>query len=485
MSKILVVDDEPGVVAAFEQMLVSQGYDVVGAVSAEAALDRVRAEPPELIVMDVCMPGMSGLDAMQEIKRMHPALPVVIMTGQGTVDSAIEATKRGAFDYQLKPFEPEEMLSLIQRALEGVRLVQRQVDLNPGATPMSRDAIIGQSAGMQELYKAIGRAAPTDATVLIRGESGTGKELVARAVYQHSRRGNAPLLVVNCVAIPETLLESELFGYERGAFTGAHARRIGKFEQADGGTIFLDEIGDIPLGVQAKILRVLQERSFERIGGNETIRVDVRVLAATNRSLEQAIARGAFREDLYYRLNVVNLVLPPLRERREDIPSLVEYFMRRYAAQLTIERPLIANEALDIFKRYAWPGNVRELEHCVYRAMVFSAGHPIQPSDVARAIAPVVDDGAHTLLSVNESLRQLVARYLDANSGSGAHEQLLAVLDKLLVSEAMRRSHGNQTQAAKILGLTRPTLHAKIRRHEGAIADSGKPCQNPDDSSTF
>ena len=320
---------------------------------------------------------------------------------------------------------------------------------------------------MQQVYKAIGRVAPTDATVLIRGESGTGKELVARAVYQHSLRSQSPLMVVNCAAIPETLLESELFGYEAGAFTGATTRRIGKFQQADGGTIFLDEIGDIPLLVQAKILRLLQEQTFERLGSNETIQVDVRVLCATNRNLEDAIAERFFREDLYHRLNVVTLQLPPLRERREDIPLLVDYFLNRFARGLRLEKPPLSQEALDVLVNYAWPGNVRELEHVVQRLMIFTGGYTIQASDLPPSVTTNGQgpQGGKTGTWTDEQFLAFARTYLDSYRGERAHEALLEKMEKSLIIEALRRSAGNQTRAARLLGLPRPTLHLKMQKH--------------------
>ena len=308
------------------------------------------------------------------------------MTGQGTTETAIEATKHGAFDYQLKPFEPMEMLQTIAKALESARLMNERVAVDPETPSAAADAIVGRSSGMQQVYKSIGRVAQTNATVLIRGESGTGKELVARAIYQHSLRSQSPMLVVNCAAIPETLLESELFGYEAGAFTGAIGRRIGRFEQADGGTMFLDEIGDIPLAVQAKILRLLQEMSFQRLGGNQTIHVDVRVLCATHRDLEQAIAAGTFREDLYHRLNVVTIRVPPLRERPEDIPELVDYFLNRYCRELNIDKPPVTSEVIEQLQNYAWPGNVRQLQHLIERVLIFTRGYSLQADDIRLAL---------------------------------------------------------------------------------------------------
>ncbi len=467
MSRILVVDDERGILSAFEEILAAEGYDVVTTRHGEAAINQLRAEPIDLVVMDICLPGMNGLEALQRMREDHPKLPVIIMTGQGTMETAVEATKRGAFDYQVKPLDPSQMLATIERALEGARLMKGQILLGPErATPVS-EAIVGRSPAMQEVYKAIGRVAQTDASVLIRGESGTGKELVARAIYQHSLRSESPLLVVNCVAIPETLLESELFGYQRGAFTGATARRIGKFEQANTGTIFLDEIGDMPLGVQAKILRVLQEKTFEPLGSNDTVRVDVRVLTATNRNLEKAIADGSFREDLYHRLNVVTVEIPPLRRRRQDIPELVDYFLARFAQDLKIDRPPISEEAQLLLAHHTWPGNVRELQHCIQRVMIFTRGYPIQAADLVpfleRRDGPARDE-AGTL--GDKELAELVRRYLYSYRGNRAHEQFLEHAEKLLLSEALQRTRGNRTQAARLLGLPRPTLHAKMQKYK-------------------
>lgn len=321
MAKILIVDDDHQLRQSFQRLLAVEGHDVRGASSGEQGLRMVREELPECVIMDVRMPGMNGLDALKALREIDARLPVIIMTAYATTETAIEATKFGAFDYILKPFDIPDILALIDKAVEAGRRMRGRVAMTPEpGDGGDAEALVGTSRAMHEVYKAIGRAAPTDALVLVRGESGTGKELVARAIYQHSLRAERPYLVINCVAIPDTLLESELFGYEKGAFTGATHRRVGKIEQASGGTVFLDEIGDMPLGIQAKLLRLLQERQIERLGGRETIPVDVRIIAATNTDLEAAVADGRFREDLYYRLKVVTLWLPPLRERREDIP---------------------------------------------------------------------------------------------------------------------------------------------------------------------
>jgi DNA-binding NtrC family response regulator len=416
--------------------------------------------------MDICLAGMDGLEALRRIKQERPKLPVIVMTAHGTMATAIEATKSGAFDYHLKPFNPAEMLATIEKALEGARLARSQVVLDPEpAGEIPGDAIIGRSPGMQQVYKAIGRVAATDATVLIRGESGTGKELVARAIHQHGQRSERPLVVVNCAAIPDTLLESELFGYERGAFTGAVSRRIGKFEQAAGGTIFLDEIGDVSLAIQAKILRVLQGRSFERLGGDETIHVDVRVLAATNRNLEKAIAEELFREDLYHRLNVVTIQVPPLRERREDVPRLIDYFLQRYARELQVEKPPVAPDAMKRLQDFPWPGNVRQLEHCIHRTLIFTGGHSIQAGDLPLEQDAATDE-AESLKLAETGLADLVRRYLGSYAGDRAHDEFLERAEKLLIAEGLRRAGGNQTHAARLLGLARPTLHAKMQKHK-------------------
>jgi nitrogen regulation protein NR(I) len=473
VGKILVVDDEKNVLASFEKMLTRRGHEVTTAQRAEHALAIIETETPDVVLMDIRMPGMTGLDAFQRIQALRPRLPVIVMTGYGTTDSAIEATKLGAFEYVLKPFDPAVLLRIIDQALESVRLMKDQIVLAGEPNPPAGDAIIGETLVMQEVYKAIGRVAQTEATVLIRGETGTGKELVARAIYQHSRRSRAPLLLLNCAAIPETLLESELFGHERGAFTGADARRIGKLEQANGGTIFLDEIGDIPPAIQVKILRVLQEMRFERVGGNDTIRTDIRVIAATNRNLEQAIADGRFREDLFHRLHVVTIHVPPLRDRREDIPLLVRHFVGRFSRQMGIEPAIVTEGALQILFSQTWMGNVRELEHCIHRALIYARGYPIKAADVRYALELEAEkeslDSARADRLVTseeeESLRGIIRRHLGGHAGGTAHRDVSELIDRLLVAEALRLTDGNQTRAARLLGLTRPTLQAKMLRH--------------------
>ena len=403
-----------------------------------------------------------------------------MVTGFGTTEVAIEATKRGAFDYYTKPFESEALVQSVERALQSVRLMKRQVELDRGTTQpvgAAADVMIGQSPAMQRVCRAIGRVAETDATVLIRGETGTGKELVARAIYQHSLRQRAPLLVVNCAAIAESLLESELFGHEKGAFTHAVTQRIGKFEQAHGATIFLDEIGDSPPAVQVKLLRVLQERTLQRVGGNDTIEVDVRILAATNRNLESAIKGGRFREDLYYRLNVVTIDVPRLSERQADIPRLTDFFLDRFSSQLGLQKPQLATEAMEMLQDYPWPGNVRELEHCVQRAVIFTQGYSIQAADLCHVLGQSPET---TIPSESRSIEDqqlaVVRRHLESREGPGSHAEFLELVDKLLVVEALRKAQDSQTQAAKVLGINRTTLQAKMRkygipRHSAASTD--------------
>jgi DNA-binding NtrC family response regulator len=339
LSTILVIDDDDPLRKSFEKLLIEEGYEVKSAPSGESGLALIRAKVPDLVILDMRLPGMNGLETFQTIHDFEPKLPVIIMTAYGTTETAIEATKMGAFDYILKPFDIPDMLSQIRQALDAGRFMRSPVEMNTAPEKSSREALIGRSKSMQDVYKAIGRVSSTDATILLRGESGTGKELVARAIYHHSLRASKPFLIINCVAIPETLLESELFGYEKGAFTGASYRRVGKVEQANRGTLFLDEIGDMPFSIQSKILRLLQEKSIERLGGRETIPVDARIIAATNRDLETALTEGRFREDLYYRLKVVTIWLPPLRERTSDIPLLVDFFLSRYAAEMALTNP--------------------------------------------------------------------------------------------------------------------------------------------------
>ncbi|BBD09069.1 sigma-54-dependent transcriptional regulator [Desulfovibrio ferrophilus] len=467
MASILIVDDDAQLRQSFDKLLMTEGHSIRVAASGEAGLEEVKAESPDLVIMDVRLPGMNGLETFAAMRGMDPHLPVIIMTAYGTTETAIEATKLGAFDYILKPFEIPAVLKLIGEALKAGRFTRSRVEVDARPESASSDALIGRSQVMQEVYKAIGRVAPTDATVMIRGESGTGKELVSRAVYQHSLRAEQPFLVINCVAIPETLLESELFGYEKGAFTGASSRRVGKIEQAHRGTILLDEIGDMPVSIQAKILRLLQEKKIERLGSGHPVPVDVRIIAATNRDLEAAVADGRFREDLYYRLKVVTLHLPPLRERVEDIPLLTDYFLARFARDMDSENPGLTTDGLARLTSHSWPGNVRELSNALKNALIFSRGAPLNRDDVDRALesresalrraAPPTIKG--------DPLQNWVHQAMNAQGNDNLFDTLMDEIGTRIIAEALTRTGGNRTQAAKLLGISRPTLIARIEKY--------------------
>ncbi len=472
METILIIDDDDQLRRSFEKLLAEEGYRVYSAASAETGLDMVEEHPPELVVMDIRLPGMNGLDAFQRMHAMVPRMPVIIMTAFGTTETAIRATKMGAFDYMLKPFDIPEMLDTIGRALNAGRFMRKPVALNSVPENADKDAIIGSCPAMQTVYKSIGRVAPTDATVLIRGDSGTGKELAARAIYQHSRRAEKPFLVINCVAIPETLLESELFGYEKGAFTGATHRRIGKIEQAHRGTVFLDEIGDMPLKLQAKILRLLQEKCVERLGGRETIAVDVRIIAATNRNLEQMIAAGSFREDLYYRLKVVTIWLPPLSMRTEDIEALARFHLARHSAALNLGIPVITGDALSTLQQLPWPGNVRELSNTLQKALIFNRGGPIGSEDILAAVKESRGLHCETSQGHEENLRQIIRAEIERGPDDRRFDAAMDRFAALLIKEALVATGGNRSRAAKLLGISRPTLHARIEKYGLTISAS-------------
>ncbi len=472
MHKVLLVDDDADVIYGFR----NEPINIIAAASGEEALAAVPIEQPHLALMDVRMPGMDGLTALRAMKKIDPKLMVIVMTAFGTTQTAIEAMKNGAYDYMLKPFHADEIKELVAKALKAGDDMRRVVSYQPLLSKEEySEGIIGKSPAMQEVYKKIGQVAPKDVSVLILGESGVGKELAAKAIYHHSARGGGPFLAINCAAIPETLLESELFGYERGAFTGAVARKLGKFELCDKGTIFLDEIGDMPMSTQAKILRVLQQGEFERVGGSETIKVDVRVLAATNKNLPAMIERGEFRSDLYYRLNVVALNLPPLRDRREDIPRLTEYFMQRFQPSGASNRAAISREAIERLSAYDWPGNVRQLENAVKNALATCKGPTLLPADFdlgergAQAPAAAASlprgEGAGDLESQAEAIFDELLRRRQADDSLNAFD----VLEQQLIVLALRRTAGNQLQAARMLGITRSTLRKRVARYGIAI----------------
>lgn len=474
MEKILVIDDDDQLRKSFDKLLKEEGYNVVSAASGEEGVDVLADVKPDLVILDVRLPGMNGLDTFKTIHRIEPKLPAIIMTAFGSTETAIEATKLGAFDYILKPFEIPDMLGIISQALEAGRFMRSPISMTGAPEKGIGEAIIGHSKSMQDVYKSIGRVAGSDATVLIRGESGTGKELVARAIYQHSFRSENPFMVINCVAIPENLLESELFGYEKGAFTGAAHRRMGKIEQANNGTILLDEIGDMPFSIQAKILRLLQEKSIERLGGRETIPVDVRIIAATNRNLEKALDETRFREDLYYRLKVVTIWLPPLREREKDISLLAEYYLSKFSEEIGIENPGISNEAKKIICSYKWPGNVRELANTIQKVLIFNRGAPISPEDIKQTLGE--KHIMHGDISITESqmFMQFIQKRLSAKTDENIFEVCMDDFAKMIIKEALNMSQGNRSRAARLLGLSRPTLHSKIEKYGITINSSAK-----------
>jgi nitrogen regulation protein NR(I) len=458
-SKILLIEDDPAIVVTLRRLLAEEGHQVEVENRGDTGLERARSNPFDAVITDMKLPGLNGLELVRELHSSCPRLPIILITAHGTTETAIEATKSGAYDYLLKPFEMPELIELVSQAVKSSRLMSEPVEL--GGQGESRDALVGTSRVMQSIYKEIGRVASKPVNILIRGETGTGKELIARAIYQHSDRASAPFIAINCAAIPETLLESELFGHERGAFTGAETRRIGRFEQADRGTIFLDEIGDMTPGTQVKLLRVLQERCLQRLGGKETIPVDVRVIAATHRDLESALRQQQFREDLYYRLSVVVIALPPLRERKEDIPGLVRYFLGKYAAELGVQKPSIQPEATEFLRGQDWPGNVRELENIVRKVLLLAQGYTINLDHVQTALlraAPSTDAAC-------QSLRQYVDFLLGgAQRGEldDAHTRLVQACERELFSRAIELAHGNQAKAARWVGVSRLTMREKL-----------------------
>jgi len=390
-TKILVVDDEPAITELLSRSLRDEGYRVFTMDRGEGAVATVREEKPEVVLLDIKMPGMDGIETLSQIREFNKESSIIILTAYGSMDTVIEAMKLGAYDYITKPFDLEKLKSLIKGALEAKRPVKEPVSPKRLEGRYKLENIIGKNAKMFEVYKRIGRVVDNKATVLIQGETGTGKELVARAIYFNGILKNGPFIPVDCASLPEDLLESELFGHEKGAFTGAIAKKLGKFELASGGTLFLDEIGNLNLTTQANLLRALQEKKIERVGGTRPIKIDVRIIAATHRDLEKAVGEGSFREDLYYRLNVVLINLPPLRERKDDIPLLIEHFLRRYRSESQGKLKYVPLKTLDLLMRYSWPGNVRELENVIERAIVMGKGDTILPQDLPLEIQKISD----------------------------------------------------------------------------------------------
>ncbi len=467
MNKLLLIDDEADVQYSFQRTFDSPEIELTTASSGEEGLKLIPKLKPDLVIMDIRMGGMSGLETLRRIREIDSKLLVILMTAYGTTQAAIEAMKLGAYDYLLKPFDVAKLKEIVNNALKAAHDMKRVVSYQPLLESEDYElGIVGRSEAMQQVFKLIGQVAGTDATALITGESGTGKELVARAIYHHSNRSQQPFLAVNCAAIPEQLLESELFGHERGAFTGAATQRIGKFEQCNQGTIFLDEIGDMTPATQTKILRVLQSGTFERVGGNTPIKVNVRVIAATNKPLEQAVAARQFREDLFYRLNVVRIHIQPLRERREDIPLLVNYFLKKLAHDQQQPPKSVATSAIRTLEKYHWPGNVRELENALRHAHVMAKGDAILLSDLPTEIAgqsggvsvPAVSDG------IGDSDVGALARQLFQWARRDPKLKVIPMIEREMVIHALKETNNNQVQAAKLLGITRATLRKRIEK---------------------
>ena len=452
LQRILVVDDEADVAYSFQRVLAEEPVEVVGVTSGAEGLKRLKKEPYDLVLLDVRIGTEHGIEIFRQIRKEHPKQIVIVMTAHGTAQTAIEAMKLGAFDYILKPFDVPDLLSILRRALQTAASMRELVPTEGKSSGEEKSpGLIGASPAMQKIYKLVGQVARSDAAVLLIGESGTGKELVARAIYANSSRVARPYVAINCAAIPDALLESELFGHERGAFTGALGQRIGKFERADGGTIFLDEIGDMPLALQAKLLRVLQNGEFQRVGGDQTLRTQVRVIAATNRDLAIMVKEKSFREDLFYRINVVQIQLPPLRDRPEDVLPLAEHFLKRAERERGLKFSAATKKAL---QAWSWPGNVRELENVVSRAVVCAAAESIEPGDLPPEI-------------MGQGMRAVTPgdwwKKVEEVAGKGG--DLLAAGEKLLVERALNDAGGNVKRASEILGVTRAALRTRVDRY--------------------
>ena len=457
--QLLVVEDDPQMQFFLQEALARQQYGVVVRSSAEAALDALKSQPFDLILMDVRLPGMSGLDALEAIQKLDRRTPIIVMSAHGTRETALDAVRRGAYDYFTKPFRLDEMEITVRRALEKSRLMCELERLREQISSGGRRGrIVGNGAAMQEVLRLIERVSPTESTVLILGESGTGKELIAEAIHANSTRAEKPFVKLNCAAIPEALLESELFGHEKGAFTGAVARKLGKFEQADGGTLLLDEIGDMTLATQAKILRALQERELQRVGGSQTITVDVRILASTNKDLDKAVRNGTFRDDLYFRLNVVTIDVPPLRDRRDEIPELADYFLAEANARLNRSVSRLEPDALAALMEYGWPGNVRELRNMIERAVVVNDCDTLALASFPPPIRPP------------EPPSGTPGRWDSLHSQNLTLDQKVAQLERAFVLDALSRAGGVQAAAARLLGVTERSVWHLVKKHRIEVA---------------
>ena len=458
METILVVDDEKNYLLVMATLLEDEGFEAITASSGAEALKMIDATVPDLILTDMTMPKMDGIALLSHIKEGHAELPVIMMTAFGTVEKAVEAMKKGAFDYISKPFKNEELMLTIRKALDMNRLQRENRELtNALKERYSFGNIIGKSKPMLEIYRLIEKVSEARATVLVTGESGTGKELIAKAVHYNSPRSKGPFVAVNCSALAESLLESELFGHEKGAFTDAKSTKKGRFELSAGGTLFLDEIGEMPSNLQVKLLRVIQERKFERVGGTETIEVDVRIVAATNRDLKQEVSEGRFREDLYYRLNVVHLRVPPLRERPDDLPVLVDHFIRKFSQENNKPNLKITQTAMRRIYTYAWPGNVRELENALERAVILSSGDRIEPEDLPEELDEI-SRGEQKIGQDMIDIDDVVGIGLPLNESIDA-------IEKKLIQRALEQTNHVQAHAAELLGIKKNVMQYKMKKH--------------------
>jgi len=465
MRTLLIVDDEPSIHHAFHRIFRGRPIELISVYTRTEAIALCAQRLPDAVILDLHLSDATGLDTFHQLKAMDQRVPIILITGHGTTDLAIEAIKHGAFEYLLKPLELGQVRELVDQALHSSQLMRMPAVL-PEEKSLSRksDPLIGQCPAMQELYKGIGRVAAQDVTTLILGESGTGKELVARAIYQHSNRAQRPFLAINCAAIPEPLLESELFGHERGAFTGADRKRIGKFEQCDGGTIFLDEVGELTPLMQAKILRVIQDQRFERVGGSETIETNVRLIAATNANLEAMTSTGEFRRDLFFRLNVYSLVLPPLRERGDDLLQIIHYFVAKFSKELNKAVREISSDALVALRAYSWPGNVREVQSVLKQALLQMQGAVIDLNHLPLQIRS--PQASKDWASSNDNSLITVEQFIRTSINSGVENLYALALEKMereLLLQVLQHTEGNQLQAAKILGIARGSLRTKIK----------------------
>jgi len=461
MQTLLVIDDEPAICRAFERAFSGEETSVLTAATAEAGENEFRQAVPDVVVLDLQLPDRSGLECFQRLREIDARVPVIFITGHGTVEAAIEATKLGAYDYLFKPLELDEIRELLGKAFKLSRMVKVQPTLPGDEDRDAAGTIVGRCKAMKEVYTAIGRVAPQDVNVLILGESGTGKELVAQAIYHHSSRSSGPFRAINCAAIPETLLESEIFGHERGAFTGAESKRLGKLEQCDRGTLFLDEVGDMSPMTQAKLLRVLQDQTFERVGGNDSISVDVRLIAATNHDLQQLVAEGLFRSDLYFRLSVVTIQLPPLRDRNGDIALLAEHFVRLNSQRFGKQIQTIAPETIEVLNRYRWPGNVRELESVIKQSLLNARGTVLLP-DFLPDLDSLSSLSSTDAAGFGSELSGFVQSLIDAGSHN-VYSETIARVERQMIELVLEHTQGHQLHAAEILGISRVTLRHKIR----------------------